>query len=486
VVDVYNRAAILKEPTVSSLPLAKLVVGVESAAAHLLFVLPAAKTLPADLPERGRWLSVLKRRAMKAGELAKTPLAIDFEDGGRAACVMVDGKLSRFERLSVLRKATMLLLDESPADLAIVPVAVDDATVADAVYVALVNGVPLPARKKKPAKPLQTLAVVSAQIAAADLAPVRAIAEANVLARELTALAPNELTPATYRKRIRALAKRQGWRVEEYDFARLRKMGAGAFCAVAQGSAHQDAAIVRLRYRPKNAARQVALVGKGICFDTGGHNLKPARYMAGMHEDMAGSAVALAILQAAQALQLPVAIDVWLAIAHNHLSPAAYAQGDIVTTLDGTSIEVVHTDAEGRMVLADTLIPGRAGAARPDRRLRYLDRQHGHCARYAPERRFCQRRTPGGAGRGSGLGVRRAGVRVSLAGGLRCRPRVEGGRRQAMHSRRRGRPHPGGALPQALCRRSAVAACRSVGGLSRGGARRRGVASDGFWRRLGS
>ena len=353
---VYNLAVILKEASVSPLPLAKLTVRAESAASHLLFVLPAGKTLPADLPERRRWLAVLKRRDVKAAELAKSPLAIDLEDGCRAACVMVDSDKPRFDRLTVLRKAVMLLLDEAPEELAIVPVGIDDAVVADTVYVALINAAILPAKKKKPTKPLKTLTVVSTSAKAAALASIEALAQANVLARELTTRPPNELTPASYRKRIRALAKEKAWSVEEFDFARLKKLGAGAFCAVAQGSSHQDAAIVHLRYRPKNAKRRVAVVGKGICFDTGGHNLKPARYMAGMHEDMNGSAVALAILQAAQAMKLPLALDIWLAIAHNHLSPTAYAQGDVVTALDGTAIEVVHTDAEGRMVLADTLV----------------------------------------------------------------------------------------------------------------------------------
>jgi leucyl aminopeptidase len=151
------------------------------------------------------------------------------------------------------------------------------------------------------------------------------------------------------------LAKDRSWNIEEYGFRRLQKMGAGAFCAVAQGSGHEDAAIVHLSSKPKGAKKRIALVGKGICFDTGGHNLKPAKYMAGMHEDMNGSAVALALMQAVEELGLPVAVDCWLAIAHNHLSPEAYKQGDVVKALDGTSIEVVHTDAEGRMVLADTL-----------------------------------------------------------------------------------------------------------------------------------
>jgi leucyl aminopeptidase len=337
-------------------------------ATHGLIILPAGDALPADLPQRDQWLAVLKRKAMKPGELAKTPLALDLPDGRRLALLMADLKLSRFERLARLRKATMLLLDETPKRIAIWVAAgagMDDVA-RDAVYVAQINGVPLPVRKKKPAPALAQIDLFSA-LAKPDLTPVAAVARANVLARELTALAPNELTPASYRKRIRDLAKQAGLAIEEFDFRTLKKMGAGAFCAVAQGSHHEDAAIVHLSWQPKlkneSSKKTVALVGKGICFDTGGHNLKPARYMAGMHEDMNGSAVALALTLAAAELQLPVAIDCWLAIAHNHLSPGAYKQNDIITALDGTTIEIVHTDAEGRMVLADTLLmaTGEAG-----------------------------------------------------------------------------------------------------------------------------
>jgi len=137
--------------------------------------------------------------------------------------------------------------------------------------------------------------------------------------------------------------------------SKLKEMGAGAFVAVGQGSNPQDAAIVHLIYEPKQAKKHIAIVGKGICFDTGGHNLKPAKYMLGMHEDMNGSAVALGILLAATKMQLPIKIDCWLAIAQNHISPSAYKQNDVVTALNGMSIEIIHTDAEGRMVLADTL-----------------------------------------------------------------------------------------------------------------------------------
>jgi leucyl aminopeptidase len=99
----------------------------------------------------------------------------------------------------------------------------------------------------------------------------------------------------------------------------------------------------------------VALVGKGICFDTGGTNLKPHKSMLDMHTDMAGSAVALATIIALAELEAPIAADAWLAITENRIGPTAYRPQDVVTAVDGTTIQVIHTDAEGRMVLADAL-----------------------------------------------------------------------------------------------------------------------------------
>jgi leucyl aminopeptidase len=341
----------------NSLP--KLTVTANPKSDHRLILLPAGKSLPAELPERDFWQCLLKRKDSKTEELTKSPVVADLPDGIRAALVMIDIEKPRFERLTALRKAAQLLLDEVPKTLDIVPLGVADDTLADALYVALVNGVPLPQQKKKPTQALKEI-TLPCRPASAEFC--MALARANLLARELTALPPNLLDPAHYRQRLRALAKEKKFSIEEYDFRKLKKLGAGAFCAVAQGSDASGkgdegggAAIVHLAWKPKRATKTIALVGKGICYDTGGHNLKPAKYMAGMHEDMNGSAVALSILCAAAELNLPVQIDCWLAIAKNHISPAAYAQGDIVTALNGTTIEVVHTDAEGRMVLADTL-----------------------------------------------------------------------------------------------------------------------------------
>jgi leucyl aminopeptidase len=368
----FNLPGLPPLPAIMTLPQIKCRGAAQPAAlakySHALFLLPAGDALPDALPAAQLWRAVLARRDVAAKDLQKGPQALDLPEGGRAACVMIDAAKPRFERLTLLRKGIMALLDETPRELAVVDLGAGAEAARDAVYAACINGAPLPARKKKAARPLSKLAVHADGVSAAGLAPTLALADANSLARELTTLPPNELTPAAYRKRLRAMARAQGWRIEEYDYRRLLKMGAGAFCAVAQGSNHEDAAIVRLSWRPKNAKRRLALVGKGICFDTGGHNLKPARYMQGMHEDMNGSAVALALLQLLSETKQPIAVDAWLAIAHNHLSPAAYKQNDIVTALDGTSIEIVHTDAEGRLVLADTLTLAsrQGGKAKPE------------------------------------------------------------------------------------------------------------------------
>ncbi len=257
-----------------------------------------------------------------------------------------------------MRKALKPLLDEKPESLTIAVFgeeAFRQSVAADAYYVALVNAQPLPTHKREKDKPrlLKTIQLFGAELADASL--INAQVAGNTLTRTLTMLPPNALTPSIYRDKLASLAKVHGWQHEVFDMKKLEKMGAGAFVAVGQGSEPKDAAIVHLVYAPKSAKKHIALVGKGICFDTGGHNLKPARYMNGMHEDMNGSAVALGILLAASESRLPVKIDCWLAIAQNHIGPNAYKQNDVITALNGTSIEIVHTDAEGRMVLADTL-----------------------------------------------------------------------------------------------------------------------------------
>ena len=148
-----------------------------------------------------------------------------------------------------------------------------------------------------------------------------------------------------------------------YSYDRLKRMGAHAFCAVASAHPHSGAGILKLTYQPTTTrfnptpsqVKSLALVGKGVTYDVGGVNVKPARYMKGMHHDMTGAAVAYSLIKLAAAAQWPFQVSAYLAISDNLISASAYKPDDVISSLSGHSIEVVHTDAEGRMMLADTL-----------------------------------------------------------------------------------------------------------------------------------
>jgi len=184
-----------------------------------------------------------------------------------------------------------------------------------------------------------------------------ALGKAMNLARYLSDLPGNELMPKHYLSRIKSLAK--GWKlkVKTYTVAELQKLGAGAFLAVVRADLSRGATIAKLTYRPKKTKTKgkIALVGKGLCYDTGGYNIKTGDYMYGMHRDMGGSGVALSLMGLIAEFNLPFEVDCYLAIAENLISPTAFRPNDVVNAMNGLSIEVVNTDAEGRMVLSDTL-----------------------------------------------------------------------------------------------------------------------------------
>ncbi len=183
-----------------------------------------------------------------------------------------------------------------------------------------------------------------------------ATAAGNNLARWLTALPPSTLDARGYRRFLQELSRRLKLGFKFYGETELKRLGAGAFLAVSRGNAKRDAGIAHLAYRPRGAtAPALSLVGKGICFDTGGTNLKPHKGMLDMHTDMEGSAVAVGSLYALHAMRSPLAVDCWLAITENSIGPLAYKPQDVVRAHNGTTIQVIHTDAEGRMVLADAL-----------------------------------------------------------------------------------------------------------------------------------
>ncbi len=176
------------------------------------------------------------------------------------------------------------------------------------------------------------------------------------MVRRLALMAGNDLTTKNFVEVARSEARKGGLATEFINQAKLQKLGAGAFLAVAQGS-QAEAGILKISYVPVQvrSPKHLALVGKGITFDTGGSNIKTGESMYGMNGDMSGAAVALATILHAARQSWPIAVTSYLAIAENAISEKAYRPNDVVTTCDGQSIEVVNTDAEGRMVLADTL-----------------------------------------------------------------------------------------------------------------------------------
>lgn len=177
------------------------------------------------------------------------------------------------------------------------------------------------------------------------------------LVRYLAELPGNELQPKHYIERIKDLAKGWGAKFEFLDQAALKKRGAEAFLAVVRANPKDPYGIVHLSYKPKSKSKKkIALVGKGLCFDTGGYNVKVGDYMYEMHRDMTGSAVALALFGHLIEMNAPYEVHAYLALAENLISPTAYRPNDVVVASNGVSIEVVDTDAEGRMVLSDTLV----------------------------------------------------------------------------------------------------------------------------------
>jgi leucyl aminopeptidase len=356
----------------------KVTAGALKSREHLIIVIPAKApaSLWKQLPEGSRLQMLVRKRKTGDGILhsrlhnhAATGISLQKLPGSDkgASCP------APFELLSFAGALAADALRDNPASLDIMVCGFDSAhagTIVKALVLALAaHRFAMPSYKsgKQGKKRLKALRIVGMD-EPFDVSRALIEAAATNLARWLTALPPNKLDAAAYRSILAQLAKDHGWRYDFLDEKHLKREGAGAFLAVSQGNRNRDAGIAHIRYVPKSMLNKgstakdeksknpaIALVGKGIIFDTGGTNLKPFKAMLDMHQDMAGSAVALATLIALTQLDYPATVDCWLAITENRISGDAYKPRDIVTAVNGTTIEVIHTDAEGRMALADTL-----------------------------------------------------------------------------------------------------------------------------------
>ncbi|MEA2124015.1 MAG: leucyl aminopeptidase [Solirubrobacteraceae bacterium] len=188
-------------------------------------------------------------------------------------------------------------------------------------------------------------------------------AEAQNAARDLINAPANVLTPTKLTARARELATELGLDCEVLGREQIRYAGMGAFAAVAQGST-EEPQLITLRYTPDDPVGPVlGLVGKAVTFDAGGISIKPALKMSAMKSDMAGGAAVLEATAAIARLQLPVRVVAVIGATENLLSGSSMKPGDIVRARSGTTIEIVNTDAEGRLVLCDCLTHAREQGA---------------------------------------------------------------------------------------------------------------------------
>ena len=238
-------------------------------------------------------------------------------------------------------------------------VVVNIATRTSAEATAIVEGALLGALKTMTRKSGDGPSLVTELTLVARHAPllddIRPGVEAVGVVRDLVTEVPNILSPDELARRVVELSKGTELRVEVLDVDALERGAYGGILGIGAGSSRPPRLVI-VRYAPKGAKRHIALVGKGITFDTGGLSIKPANSMVGMKYDMTGAATVFAVTRAIAERKIPIAVTAWLCIAENMPSGTAIRPNDVITIRGGKTVEVTNTDAEGRVVLADGLV----------------------------------------------------------------------------------------------------------------------------------
>jgi len=182
----------------------------------------------------------------------------------------------------------------------------------------------------------------------------KVLSDAVLFSRDLITAPSNEITPKYLAEEAASLAKAYGFKAIIMDAGECRRLGMGAYLAVAAGSANEPR-FIHLSYKPKKAKYTVGIVGKGLTFDSGGISLKPGEGMGAMKSDMSGAAAVLGVMKAVGELKPNVGVEMVIAACENMPSGSAYRPGDVLVSMSGKTIEVQNTDAEGRLTLADAL-----------------------------------------------------------------------------------------------------------------------------------
>ncbi len=206
--------------------------------------------------------------------------------------------------------------------------------------------------KKKPSEKNYNFSVAKPELATAAYEQLEAIESGVFLARDLTSEVPTEMNPAHFAAAAKEL-KDLGVKIKILKPKQIKKLGMGALHAVGRGSSEGSRLIVA-HWKGSDDA-PIALVGKGITFDSGGYNVKTGSSIANMKSDMAGAAAVLGTVKAMALQKAPVNVVAVMGMAANMVSESSYAPGDVLMTAEGKSVEILNTDAEGRLVLADSL-----------------------------------------------------------------------------------------------------------------------------------
>ncbi|MBF6357205.1 leucyl aminopeptidase [Nocardia higoensis] len=294
----------------------------------------------------------------KAEELTRVPAPAGLDDVTSVLAVGL-GPAEKVDAEQIRRSAGVAARSLSGTELVATTLGgLDLGAAAEGFYLGAYTFIPFRSAKSAPKADEGPLArvellVPTADFGEAELIRAALVAEAVATARDFVNTPPSHLYPAEFAARAETLGRGAGLEVEVLDEKALEDHGYGGVLGVGKGSSRPPR-LVRLSYA--GGERKVALVGKGITFDTGGISIKPAANMENMTSDMAGAAAVVATVLLAARLGLPITVTATVPMAENMPSATAQRPGDVLTQYGGTTVEVLNTDAEGRLILADAIV----------------------------------------------------------------------------------------------------------------------------------
>jgi leucyl aminopeptidase len=327
----------------------------------------APKLLDPEITAQAGWMAELRSSGEFTGKLYETALLYHPQDLAAKRLVVVGGgKRTRFSQVELRRLAGVLVRSLKAKGLRTIAILLDGAEQSDVLVAAegaILGGWEADKYKteeNKNRKRIDEFLIAAPGGDAAQLAEAanqgKIIADAQNFARDLVNEPANKLSPQLLAEAAAGSAAEFGLEYKALDRAAMAELGMGALLGVAQGSSNAPY-LIALKYRPSHTEGQgeLALVGKGVTFDTGGISIKPCEGMEKMKYDMAGAAAVIGAMRAVAQLKPSIPVTAYAPLVENMINGDAQRPGDIVTTMSGKTVEVLNTDAEGRLILADAL-----------------------------------------------------------------------------------------------------------------------------------